>query len=305
MKHLLSIQDMSTKEIENLLSLAKQIKKSPQKYELSLKNKTLLMIFAKPSLRTRLSFEAGMTQLGGHAIFYDLADSVMGKKESIADTARTASRYVNFIAARLYEHSEIEELAKYSDVPVINMLTNLEHPCQILADLQTIQEKFKKLKGLKLAYVGDANNNVTHSLMLACTKLGMMISIGCPKTMQPDPKVIAIARKQGNIEITSYAKKAVESADIIYTDSWMSYHVAENQKEQRIKVLQAYQVNKKLMSYANKNAIFMHCLPAQRGYEVTDEVIDSKQSIVFDQAENRLHAQKALLVILNKKEGKR
>ena len=300
MKHLLSINDLTKKEIESILTLADQIKKSPKKYETKLKDKTLLMIFAKPSLRTRLSFEVGMTQLGGHAIFYDLGTSVMGKKESIADTSRTASRYVDFIAARLYEHTEIEELAKYSSVPVINMLTDLEHPCQILADLQTIKEKLKNFKKLKLTYLGDAKNNVTHSLMLACTKLGIEVAIGCPSAMQPDKQILEISKKQGTIEITTDPKKAVQDANIIYTDSWMSYQIPQNQKEQRIKILQPYQVNKKLMSYANKNAIFMHCLPAQRGYEVTDEVIDSKQSVVFDQAENRLHAQKALLLKLKK-----
>ncbi len=292
MKHFLDIGGLSKVELIGLLDLADKVKKNPAEYSKKLAGKSLLMMFEKPSLRTRVSFEVGMEQLGGHAIYYDLATSPMGKKESVADTAKTASRYVNAIMARLYSHAQLLELAETSSVPVINALTNFSHPCQVLADLQTAREKKGKLEGQKWAYVGDANNNVTHSLMQACTLLGITLSIGCPKSSQPDPKV-----KKGSAVITQSAEEAVKGADVVYTDSWMSYHIPESEKASRIKLFKPYQVNKALMAHA-KDAVFMHCLPAQRGMEVTGDVIDGKQSVVFDQAENRLHAQKALLLML-------
>ncbi len=306
MKDILSFKGWDKGMIDDLISNASKIKKSPEKYFDVLKNKTLLMIFEKPSLRTRLSFEAGMTQMGGHAIYLDVKDSPLGEKESIEDTAKVSSRYCDIIMARMFEHESIEKLAKNSSVPVINALTNTFHPCQILSDLLTIYEKKNKLKGLKLAFVGDGNNNITHSLLEACTIMGMDISVGCPKQHSPQPWVVDMAKtnakKSGSkITITEDAKKAVENADIVYADSWMSYHVPKEQKEERIKIFQPFQVNKELMKFAKKDAIFMNCLPAMRGYEQTAEVIDGKQSIVFDQAENRLHMQKAIILkLLNK-----
>lgn len=246
-----------------------------------------------------------MTQMSGHAIYYDVKDSPMGKKESIADTSRAASRYVDIIMARLFEHKDIEELACFASVPVINALTNFEHPCQVLADLMTIKEKRGKLKGLKLAYVGDSDNNVTHSLLYGCSMTGMNISIACPKDkkFQPNEKVVKISKEFANknkskVEILNDPNEAVKNADTIYTDTWMSYHINDEEREKRISILKPYQVNKELMKKANKNVYFMHCLPALRGYEVTADVIDGKQSIVFDEAENRLHIQKAVILSL-------
>lgn len=304
-KDFLSLASLTKEEFLSILDLADDIKKNPKKYSTILKGKTLLMIFEKPSLRTRISFETGMTQMGGHSIYYDLSNSPLGKqKETIQDTAKTASRYVDIIMARLFSHKNIEELAKYSKVPVINALTDFSHPCQILADFQTIREKKEKLSGLKLAYLGDSNNNVTHSLIFGCAILGIDIIIVCPKGEQfePNKEVIQKAQHLANnsiIKITNNPE-AVKNADIICTDSWMSYHIPENQKEERIKMLQPYQVNTKIMNYAKKDAIFLHCLPASRGMEVTAEVIDGPQSVVFDEAENRLHTQKALILKLLK-----
>lgn len=305
LKHLLSLRDLTPDEILKIIAKGIEIKKNPKKYSQLMDKKSLLMIFAKPSLRTRLSFEVAMTQMSGHAIYYDIKDSPMGKKESIADTSRTASRYVDIIMARLFEHRDIEELAAFSSVPVINALTNFEHPCQVLGDLMTIKEKIGKLKGLKLAYVGDSNNNVTHSLLYGCSMVGMDISIACPKNkeFEPDEKIVKnsrefASRNKSKVEILNDPNEAVKNAEIIYTDSWMSYHIDEEEKEKRIKILRPYQINKELMKEANKNAYFMHCLPALRGYEVTTDVIDGKQSIVFEQAENRLHVQKAIMLKL-------
>ncbi len=305
MKSLLSLKDLSKKEIEKLIDGAVDIKKAPEKYSDSLKGKTLLMIFEKPSLRTRISFETGMTQMGGHAIFMDTKDSPLGEKESIADTAKTSSRYCDIIMARLFKQTDIEELAKNTTVPVINGLTDTFHPCQILSDLQTIYEKKKKLEGLKLCFSGDGNNNVTHSLLLGCSIMGMDISVGCPKEHMPQPQIIEITKENSKesgskIEISDNAEKAVEGADIVYTDTWLSYHIPKEQKEERISVFKPFQVTNELMKNAKEDALFMNCLPAMRGYEQTAEVIDGKQSIVFDQAENRLHMQKAIMLELLK-----
>lgn len=302
-KDLLELTDINKEEILEILNLADDIKRNPISYSTKLKGKTLLMIFEKPSLRTRVSFEVGMTQMGGHAIYYDIATSPMGKKESISDTAKTASRYIDIIMARLFSHEHIEELAKHSTVPVINALTNFSHPCQILGDLQTIREKKGKLEGLKLAYLGDGNNNVTHSLLSGCAISGIDISVGCPdeENFRPFKNVIAKSQELAKISgskvlVTPDIKEAAKDADIIYTDSWMPYHISDNLKEERLKVLQPYQVNQKIMGYAKSNAVFMHCLPSIRGMEQTADVIDGPQSIVFDQAENRLHVQKALMI---------
>jgi ornithine carbamoyltransferase len=303
MKDLLSLRYWNKEMVDELISHASKIKKNPEKYCNILKNKTMLMIFEKPSLRTRVSFEVGMTQLGGHATHLDAKDAPLGKKETIEDTAKVSSKYCDIIMARVFKQDTIEKLANNSTVPVINGLTDIFHPCQILSDLFTIYEKKKKLKGLKLCFVGDGNNNVTHSLLLGCSIMGIDISIGCPKKHSPLWWVIDLAKKNAKksgskVEITTDAKKAAHNADIVYADSWMSYHIPKKQEAERIKTFKPYQVNVKLMSYAKKNAIFMNCLPAMRGYEQTAQVIDSKQSIVFDQAENRLHMQKAIVLKL-------
>ena len=295
MKHLLSFGNWSAKDINKIIGLAEKIKRKPKRFENRLRRKSLLMIFTKPSLRTHLSFDIAMYQLGGHAIFYDLSHSVLGKKGSIKDFSKVISRYVDIVMARLYEHKEIEELAKYSDVPVINGLTNYFHPCQILGDLLTIKEKLGKLNGVKICFLGDADNNITHSLIEGANKVRAEIIVSCPNNKMFLPNKDAT----GNLNYTYIKdpKKAVEEADIIYTDSWMSYHIPKSQEKKRIKMLRPYQVNKKLFDI-NKKALFMHCLPAVRGHEVTDEVIDSKRSIVYDQAENRLNIEKAILLWL-------
>jgi len=263
------------------------------------------MVFEKPSLRTRLSFETGMTQLGGHAIYLAPSDIGMGKRESIGDTAKVISSMVDVIMARTFSHETIEKLAYVSSVPVINGLSDLEHPCQILADVMTIWEMKKVLKGLNIAYVGDGKNNVTHSLCLAACKLGMNFSYASPKRFKMDTFILKKAKqcaiKTGSkIMETDNPSVAVNNADIVVTDTWVSMG-NELEKEKRLKIFKEYQVNKKLMNYAKKDAIFLHCLPAYRGNEVTSDVIDGKQSVVFQEAENRLHVQKALLVYLLKK----
>jgi ornithine carbamoyltransferase len=263
--------------------------------------KTLGMIFAKPSTRTRVSFEAAMTQLGGHAIYLGISDLQLGRGETIADTARTLSRYLDGIMARLFEHGDIVELARYSSVPVINGLTDLHHPCQTLADLLTIREHKGKLRGLKLAWVGDGNN-VCNSLLLGCSLVGMNISAACPRGYEPPAAIRKHARanasKSGSkVEIMVNPEQAVTGADIVYTDVWISMG-QEAEREKRLRDFKGYQVNSKLLAKAKHDAIFMHCLPAHRGEEVTEEVIDGPCSVVFNQAENRLHAQKAVLVSL-------
>ncbi len=305
MKHLLSLVEWKTKEIEEILLLGEEIKKHPEKFKDKLKQKTLLMVFEKPSLRTRVSFEVAMTQLGGHAIYYNVQTSPLGKKESIHDTAKTASRFVDIIMARMNKFSDIAEIAKHASVPVIDALSDQNHPCQILGDLLTIKEKFGKLKGLTLSYFGDAENNVTYSLLHGTALVGMNLKVVCPNNEKFKPKkqflneALEIAKSTGSkIELVHDAKKGAKEAEIIYTDSWMSYHIPEEEKSQRVNALKPFQVTKEIMSAAKPNAVFMHCLPAQRGYEMTAEVIDGKQSIVFDQAENRLHIQKAIMLYL-------
>lgn len=306
MKDLISLRDWSADQIKRVLDLAAKIKGDPVAYKHAMEQKTLLMIFEKPSLRTRLSFEAGMTQMGGHAIYYHTENSPMGSgKESISDSMKTASRFVDIIMARLYNHDDLIEMASHSTVPVINALTNDSHPCQILADLLSIQEKKGILENLKIAYVGDGFNNVTHSLMTGATKLGLDIVVASPHGDQymPSEEITNLCRSYandsgGSVFVTNSAEDAVKGADVIYTDSWMSYHIPEDQKSDRIELFMPYQVNKDLLSLSNPDAIFMNCLPATRGCEQTADVIDGPQSIVFDQAENRLHAQKAVMLSL-------
>ena len=304
MKHLISLKDWSAQEILDVLDLAVKVKSSPEQYRQALTQKTLLMIFEKPSLRTRLSFETGMTQLGGHAIYYDMSTSPMGGgKETIEDAIKVISRMCNIVMARLFHHEDLLKMAEYATIPVINAVTDESHPCQNLADLLTIQEKKGTLKGLKLAYLGDGYNNVTHSLMRGCTKLGMHVSVGSPEEQMPAVEVTEtcakFAQESGcELFVTDNPVEAVQDADIVYTDSWMSYHIPKEEEAARSKLFAPYQVNAALMSHAKPDAIFMNCLPALRGAEQTAEVIDGPQSVVFDEAENRLHAQKAVILTL-------
>jgi ornithine carbamoyltransferase len=296
-KDLLTLDELTDNELSKIIDygikLKKQLKKGSHKP--ILKNKTLGMIFEKPSTRTRVSFETGMFQLGGHAL--NLSSSVLqlSRGESIEDTAKTLSRYVDAIMARVYDQKILEILAKNSDVPVINGLSNLFHPCQTLADLMTIKEKKKKLKGLKVAWIGDGNN-VCNSLIYGCSKTGINISIATPKGFEPDKTVIKKSKKKITIVLTTDPQDAVKNADVVVTDTFTSIHNLDKKREK--KFLPKFQVNPSLMKKAKKNAIFLHCLPAKRGKEVTSSVIDGSQSVVWDQAENRLHSQKALLISL-------
>jgi ornithine carbamoyltransferase len=296
-KDLLTLDELTDNELSKIIDegikLKKQLKKGSHKP--ILKNKTLGMIFEKPSTRTRVSFETGMFQLGGHAL--NLSSSVLqlSRGESIEDTAKTLSRYVDAIMARVYDQKILEILAKNSDVPVINGLSNLFHPCQTLADLMTIKEKKKKLKGLKIAWIGDGNN-VCNSLIYGCSKTGINISIATPKGFEPDKTVIKKSKKKITIVLTTDPQVAVKNADVVVTDTFTSIHNLDKKREK--KFLPKFQVNPSLMKKAKKNAIFLHCLPAKRGKEVTSSVIDGSQSVVWDQAENRLHSQKALLISL-------
>ncbi len=303
MKHLLSIADLSSEEVWQILDLAGRLKKEWQKggNKPILKGKTLGMIFQKPSLRTRVSFEMGMIHLGGKAIYLSPDEVKLGVRESVADVARVLSRYVDGILARVFSHRHVEELAAHSLVPVINGLSDYNHPCQALSDLFTIREKRGKLSGLKLAYVGDGNN-VAVSLLFATTKVGMDISVASPKGYEPPDEVIELARSfatqsGSKVEITNDPFEAVKGADIIYTDVWVSMG-QEAESEERLKVFPPYQVNARLVEAADPDCMVMHCLPAHRGQEITDEVADGPHSIIFDQAENRLHAQKAILALI-------
>ncbi|MBW2989875.1 ornithine carbamoyltransferase [Candidatus Woesearchaeota archaeon] len=280
--NLLTLKEWDKSEVVQMIDEALLVKEDPEKYYSVLKGKTLAMLFEKNSTRTRISFEAGMAQLGGHALFLDWNATQLGKAD-LKDEIRCIGRYVDIIMARVYKHKDLEVMAENSGKPVINALSELYHPCQALADLLTIKEKFGKLKGLKLAYVGDGNN-VCNSLIVGCKKTGIDISVACPKGYEPLEKPDLL---------THDAKEAAKGADVIYTDTWISMG-QEQEKKKRMKVFPPYQVNAKLLG----KALFMHCLPAYRGYEVTDDVLDSKQSIVFDQAENRLHAQKAVMLKL-------
>ncbi|MBU0979668.1 MAG: ornithine carbamoyltransferase [Nanoarchaeota archaeon] len=303
--HLLSLKDWKPGQIKDIIEKAIEIKAKPEDYKTAMKDRTLLMIFEKPSLRTRLSFEAGMTKMGGHAIFYSVKDSPLGKKETIHDTAKTSSRYVDIIMARLLKFKDVKDLAKNSDVPVMDALSDENHPCQIICDLMTVQEKKGSLKGLKLCYLGDAENNVTYSLMHGTALMGMHMAIGCPddKTFMPKKEKIAeaeeIAKATGaTLKIHHDAKAAAKDADVVYTDSWMSYHIPAEQMEERKKQLMPFQVSTDVMKVAAKDAVFMNCLPAMRGMEQTADVIDGPQSIVFDQAENRMWAQNSIMLYL-------
>ena len=286
--------DLAVGEVGDLLELALAVKRAPQGYVTALKGQYLSLLFEKPSLRTRVTFEVAIKQLGGDSIF---SEGPVGGREPIKDVARNLDRWTNCIVARTFQQATVEELAHWSSVPVINALSNLYHPCQALADVLTLKEHLGELKGRRLAFVGDGNN-VAHSLLLTATRLGVGVAVATPAGYEPRPEIVAKAKEYGApVEITSRPEEAVAGADAVYTDVWASMG-QEGQKPERLKAFESYQVTGKMMSGAKPGALFMHCLPAKRGEEVTDEVIESAQSVVFDQAENRLHAQKALLLML-------
>ena len=296
-KNLLTLSELSKTEFSQLIDYSIKLKKELKKgvNKPLLKNKTLTMIFQKPSTRTRVSFEIGMFQLGGNAINLSSNDMQLSRGESIGDTAKTLSRYTDCIMARVYDHNLLENLSEYSSVPVINGLSDSFHPCQILADFMTIKEKKKNLKGLKLVWIGDGNN-VCNSMIYGCALSEMKMAVAAPKGFEPNRSVVNKARKSTDIELTTDPLKAIKNADIVVTDTFTSIHNRDPKRTK--KFIPKYQVNSNLMKHAKKDAIFMHCLPAKRGSEVTSSVIDGPQSVVWDEAENRLHTQKALLVFL-------
>lgn len=303
MKHFISIHDITTEEFHALLDLAIRLKKETKAgiAHPILKGKSLGMIFTKSSTRTRISFEVGMYQLGGHPLYLNANDMQLGRGESIYDTANVMSRFVDGIMIRTFAHQDVLDLAKYGTVPVINALTDYLHPCQAMADLMTVYEHKGKLEGLKLAYVGDGNN-VAHSLLYACAKAGMHMSMATPKGYACAEEVVenakADAKETGSrILITNDPEEAVAGADVVCTDTWTSMG-QEAEKAERVKIFKDYQVNAALFAKSKEDSVFIHCLPAYRGYEVTEDVIDGPRSIIFDEAENRLHAQKAILATL-------
>ena len=296
-KDLLTLDELSDGEIKKIIELAIKLKKNNRrgKDKPLLKNKTLAMIFEKPSTRTRISFDTGMYQLGGHSIYLASNELQLSRGESLEDTAKTMSRYVDLIMARVYDHKTLEILSKNASVPVINGLSDSFHPCQILADLMTIKEKKKKLKGLKIAWIGDGNN-VCNSLIYGCAKTKIKITIATPNGFEPDMNIVRKCKKYTDVTITNEPTLAVKDADIVMTDTFVSIHTKN--PEQSRKFLPKFQVNSSLMKKAKNNALFMHCLPAKSTHEVSEDVIDGPQSIVWDQAENRLHVQKALMLAL-------
>ncbi|MCS7121499.1 MAG: ornithine carbamoyltransferase [Archaeoglobaceae archaeon] len=299
MRHLISVADVSEKEIKELIKLAKKLKEDRLKGVTTdyLKNKSLAMIFELPSTRTRVSFEVAMTELGGHALYLNWNDLQLGRGEPIKDTARVLSRYVHAVMLRVRDHRVIEEFAHYSTVPVINGLSNLEHPCQVLSDLMTIYEHKGELENLMITWVGDGNN-VCNSLILASALAKMKMVVSTPEKYSPNPEIVKKAIEiGGKIIFERDPRRAVVDADVVYTDVWISMG-QERERDERLKAFNKYQVNSELLKFAKKDVIVMHCMPAHRGEEITDEIIESKYSVVFDQAENRLHMQKAILLKL-------
>jgi ornithine carbamoyltransferase len=294
-KHLRSDLDLTPEALRAVLDLAREVKRTPARFAKTLAGRYLTLLFEKPSLRTRLTFELAMKQLGGDAV---ASIGPIAEREPVKDVARNLDRWTHGIVARVFSHSTIEELAKWSKVPVINALSDLYHPCQALADVQTIEERFGKLDGLKLAFVGDGNN-VAHSLMLTAGRLGMHVAIAAPENYQPLPEIVSEASKYAEITVTADPAEAVDGAHAVYTDVWASMG-QEHEAAERARIFAPYQVNEELFRRARAEAIFLHCLPAKRGLEVTDEVMESPRSAIFDEAENRLHAQKALLMMLLK-----
>jgi ornithine carbamoyltransferase len=302
-KDLLSIHDLTSEEVERILTMAQKLKRMqkigvPHEY---CKGKTLAMLFSKASTRTRISFETGFHQLGGHAIYLSDKDSQIGRGEPIRDTARVLSRMVDGIMVRTFAHASVVELAAYASIPVINGLTDLLHPCQALTDLLTIREHRKTFKGCKLVYVGDGNN-MAHSLMYACAKVGMNMVCASPRGYQPDPVVVKQAQEDAaltgcTVTVEENIFKAAENADVLYADVWTSMG-EEAERDVRMAALHEYQINSELLKVAREDALVMHCLPAHRGEEITEEVLEGPQSVVWDEAENRLHTQKAIMALL-------
>ena len=296
MKHLLKLMDLSKKEINEILNLADQLKfekKNGIKHRL-LEGKTLGMIFEKSSTRTRVSFETGMYDLGGQALFLSSRDLQIGRGEPVQDTARVLSRYLDGIMIRTFAQQEVEDLAKYGSIPVINGLTDYCHPCQVLADLMTIREYKGGISGNKLCYIGDGNN-MTNSLIVGGIKMGMEVSVACPKGYEPDAEIMAWAKENGKFTVTDDVFEAAKNADVLYTDVWASMG-QESEAEERKKIFKNYQINAEVMKVANAKAMVLHCLPAHREEEITAEVFEAHANEIFDEAENRLHAQKAVLV---------
>ncbi len=298
MKHLLKLSDLSREEILSILNLADQLKfeRNNEIVKDYLKGKKLGMIFTKSSTRTRVSFETGMYELGGYPLFLSSNDLQIGRGEPVQDTARVLSRYLDGIMIRTFSQQEVEDLARYGSIPVINGLTDYCHPCQVLADLMTIRERKGAFKGLKMAFVGDGNN-MANSLIVGAVKLGMSFAIACPSNHKPDSQLINWAEKNGDILITTNVKEALADADVVYTDVWASMG-QEGERAERNKIFVDYQVNADNLSVAKPDVMVMHCLPAHRGEEITEEVFEAHADEIFDEAENRLHAQKAVLVKL-------
>jgi ornithine carbamoyltransferase len=300
-RDLVSIRDLSSEEVERILHLTALMKARPADFRGALAGKQLVMFFEKPSLRTRLTFEAGMASLGGTSFFVDQTASRLDARETLSDIAHNLERWIDIIVLRTFAHATVEKMAEYASVPVVNALSELEHPCQALADYFTLIEKFGGVENLKLAFVGDGNN-VLHSLLLTCAALGSSIAVATPRGYEPDSHILADAREVAEqtgarIELFTDPYEAACGADAVYTDTWTSMG-QESEAAQRTAIFAPYQVNDELMAQAAPHAVFMHCLPAHRGEEVTDAVIDSPQSVVFDQAENRMHVQKAILLLL-------
>lgn len=298
-RHLLSIRDLNRGDVERIFGLSAQLKAKQKRGEPHplLSGKSIALIFEKPSLRTRVTFEVGLRQLGGHAVYLAPGDIQLGGRETVADVARNLSRWTDGVVARTFRHEQVEELARYASVPVVNGLSDWEHPCQALADYFTLWERGYDLAKVRVAYVGDGNN-VCHSLILLSALLGGYLSVACPEGYDPDPRVIEHAHGLGgHVEIHRDPRQVARNADVLYTDVWTSMG-QEEEREQRLRDFQGYQVNRALVNEAAPGALVMHCLPAHRGEEISGEVIDGPSSVVFDQAENRLHAQKGVLVML-------
>lgn len=308
----LSLQDLTQEEILALLKRTYQLKRDKTKMRDYLRGKSIGLLFQKPSNRTRVSFEVGIFQLGGNCLYLGPEEINLGVRESTADVAKTLSRYLDAIVARTFYHQDVVDLARYATIPVINGLSDMYHPCQSLTDIFSIEEKLGTTQGVVLGYVGDGNNNVCHSLMIGCAKMGISTQIATPKGYEPDPKVVRLAKSfaketGASIHLSRLPKDAVAGADVIYSDVWVSMG-QEKQASKRLKDFKGFQINGKLVKGAKENFIFMHCLPAHRRQEVTEDVIDGRHSIVFDQAENRLHVQKAVLTFLiekSRQSGKR
>jgi ornithine carbamoyltransferase len=292
-KRLLSDLDLSPVSLRRLLDLAGRIKRTPQRYAQSLTGRYLSLLFEKPSLRTRLTFELAIKQLGGDAVNYA---GPIGGREPVKDVARNLDRWTQAIVARVFSHSTVEEIAAWTHIPVINALSDLYHPCQVLADVQTLEERFGQLEGLKLAFIGDGNN-VANSLMLTAGRLGVHVAVATPRGYEPDAGIAAEAAGLGRITLTHDPAEALDGAHAVYTDVWASMG-QESEAAARLEAFEPYQIDEAMFAWARPDAVFMHCLPAHRGEEVVDAVIESPRSVVFDQAENRLHAQKALLLML-------